>query len=147
MDSIKNIAKTSNGAFPYGYYCKRMWIPFVLLDVASIRKTIAEGISFMTTRFYNDFPWNQRVSRLIYKYRLKFGLKLKRNFFRKSICDYRPDINICDTGANIYEFFVSRQGVFIGTNYIISPLYIAYYNGLSRSVISSDRTAIRYSEI
>ena len=108
-----------NGLFPQGFYAERMWIPFTLLRVSAIQKALAAGQSFNICRIYNDFPFNERIGRLIYKYSAKLKLSLRKNPFRKAYLGFRPNYVLQDTGANIYAY-LQQQGMFYGGG---EPIY------------------------
>lgn len=141
-----------NGAFPYGFYQERMWIPFTLLKVAPIRKAIQSGCSFNIQRIYNDFPYNSRIGGLIYKYSRKWHIPMGWNPFRKSYLGFRADYVLIDTGAEIYDY-LRRQGLFYaGPRTQIHSHYVAHYDGVTRSQLAkaqgtTDSTATQYSDV
>lgn len=141
-----------NGRFPQGFYAERMWIPFTLLRVSAVRKALQAGESFNIRRIYNDFPFNERIGGLIYKYAKRLHFSLRWNPFRKTYLGFKPDYVLQDTGANIYTC-LQRQGMFYGgsrTN--IYPLYVAHYDGVTRSAIAkekgtTDDSATQYTHV
>lgn len=131
-----------SGRFPQGFYAERMWIPFTLLKVKYIRQALDAGESFNIRRIYNDFPFNARVGGLVYKYANRFHLSLRKNPLRKAYLGFKPNYVLQDTGANIYAW-LQRQGLFYGggrTN--IYPLYVAHYDGVTRSTVAKEKGTV-----
>lgn len=140
------------GRFPMGFYAERMWIPFTLLRVNAIKKALAAGNSFNICRIYNDFPYNERIGRLLYKFTTRFKLTSWKNPFRKPYLGFRPNLVLQDTGANIYAY-LQRQGMFYGGGRThIFPWYVAHYDGITRSSIAKangtvDASATQYTDV
>lgn len=141
-----------NGAFPHGFYQERMWIPFTLLKVESIKKAIQAGCSFNIQRIYNDFPYNERIGSLIYKYSRRWHIPMGWNPFRKSYLGFRADYVLIDTGAEIYNYLQKNGLYYAGPRTQIYPLYVAHYDGVTRSHLAKqsgtiDSTATQYDNV
>ncbi len=138
----------ANGAFPEGYYKERMWIPFCMLSVKHIREAIADGCSFNIQRVYNDFPWNQRLSGLVYKYTEHLHISMRWNPLRKVYGGgYKPSFALIDTGAEIYDYLYKKKYFYAGVKTQIYPMYCNHYDGCTRSVLSGDTTATQYTGV
>lgn len=132
-----------------GYYIERMYIPFTYLNVGYCREAIQNGVSFNIVIKYNDFPYHQRVSQLVYKYLTKYRLfDMVFNIFRKNYCGYKPSVIARDTGADIYSYLKGKGLIFIGYPRFIEYLYINHFDGITRNRLDpSDYTGKQLSSV
>ena len=140
----------ARGKFPEGYYQERMWIPFTLLKVNYMREAIEAGVSFNIFNIYNDFRWNAWIGRHIMNYAKRLHIPLKWNPLRKSYLGFRPNYVLQDTGANIYKYWRDHHKFYAGARTDIHHLYVAHYDGITRSVLASrakDSTATQYADV
>lgn len=141
-----------SGKFPEGFYAERMWIPFTLLKVKYIRQALAAGQSFNIRKIYNDFPYNNKIGGLLYKYAARFHIPLSWNPLRRRYLGFRANYVLQDTGANIYEYLRNKGLFYGGGRTDIYPFYVAHYDGITRSWIaqnkgSVDTTATQYTSV
>ena len=131
------------------YYIERMWIPYTLLNVKMIKLALLNNISFNILKIYNDFPYNQWISKMIYKISNKLIMDFKiLNLFRKKYCKSYPSYVLHDTGAEIYQYLKNNNYYFIGFNVMVSNFYTKHYHGITRNLLdNSDFTGNSIDDI
>jgi hypothetical protein len=120
-----------------GYYAERMWIPCVLLDVASIREALHAGESFRQRIVGNELPqWPWLARWLPLRFRVPGLRRLRLDALRPLRRDYRgrkPHFLYFDTGALLHEFLVARRGLaFADLGAEWWPTAVAHYHGVTR---------------
>ena len=125
-----------------GRYMDRMWIPFCLLKVAPIKRTVAAGSTFMHSRDYLEFPWHGGLSRLIYARHRLPGLRgISLEIFadsRERIHGERVPFREYDTGARVHQALVGQGQhlAHLGEPYWSQSL--RHYHGVTRATLTQD---------
>lgn len=119
------------------HYRERMWIPFTLLRVESIRKAILTQHSFINRWVPNEltrFPWLAKLLSLRF---FVPGVKHIRADFlwrtRRTYGNLRPNLVCCDTGAEIFCYLRDSLGekfVNFGIDYV--ETLARHYHGVTR---------------
>ncbi len=125
-----------------GRYMDRMWIPFCLLKVASVKRALAAGSTFMHSRDYLEFPWHGGLSRLIYaRHRLPGLRRISLEVFanrRERIHGERVPFREYDTGARVHRALVGQGQhlAHLGEPYWSQSL--RHYHGVTRATLTQD---------
>jgi hypothetical protein len=134
-------------------YRERMWIPFTILRVKSIRMALLAGYSFINHWVPNELtgiPW---ISKLLSRRFFVPGVKhLRADFLSSTRHPYgtlRPNLVCCDTGSDIFCYLRDEVGelfVDFGIDHIESLAH--HYHGVTRRKLHRrDRNATEIDDI
>jgi glycosyltransferase involved in cell wall biosynthesis len=119
-----------------GYYAPRMWIPCVMLDVASVRTALDAGASFRQRVIGNEIPRVPWLSHLLYLRHFVPGLRrLSLDFLRPLRDEHhggRPHYVYRDTGADLHQILLQRGLAFADLGADWWPSAVAHYHGVTR---------------
>jgi glycosyltransferase involved in cell wall biosynthesis len=119
-----------------GYYAPRMWIPCVMLDVASVRMALDAGVSFRQRVIGNEMPRVPWLSNLLYLRHFVPGLRRASLNVLRSLRDehdgVRPHYVYRDTGADLHAFLQQRGFTFADLGPDWWPSAVAHYHGVTR---------------
>jgi len=132
------LTKESIGRQNFGLYQERMFIPLVVLNVASIKIAFYEGKkSFLARMEYNDFPLIPKVSEFLFqrfRKRELINLRLRcLNPFKKEYFGDKPCCIYNDTGAEIWMYLKYKKRMqFYGPPTTVYPDYFTHFHGATR---------------
>jgi len=119
-----------------GYYAPRMWIPCVMLDVASVRTALDAGASFGQRVIGNEVPRVPWLSKLLYLRHFVPGLRRVAldvlRPLRREHDGLRPHYVYRDTGADLHELLLRRGLAFADLGADWWPAAVAHYHGVTR---------------
>jgi len=119
-----------------GYYAPRMWIPCVMLDVASVRLGLGSGASFGQRVIGNEIPHAPWLSQLLYLRHFVPGLgRVSLDVLRSLRHEHhgvRPHYVYRDTGADLHAFLLQRGFSFADLGADWWPTAVAHYHGVTR---------------
>ncbi|MBL8510032.1 MAG: glycosyltransferase family 2 protein [Betaproteobacteria bacterium] len=124
-----------------GRFMDRMWIPFSLLKVAPIQQALAQGVTFMHSRTYLEFPWSTALSRLFYaRHRLPGLGNISLECFaasRERKYGERSTFREYDTGAKLHENLLAAgyRLAHLGEDHWANSL--RHYHGVTRATLKA----------
>lgn len=123
-----------------GYYAERMWIPFVLLRTAPVRRALDAGSSFANRRPFLEIPNRPNLSRWLgYRYRIRGlrhlaipGSRKRRRADRLQIGGRYPAFIEYDTGADLHRELQNNGHCFVR---LPEDLWgdVRHYHGMTRA--------------
>jgi hypothetical protein len=121
---------------PHAWFCRRPWIPFVLLDRARCAELVSCVATFEVKFLGNELPL-QSFANLLAK-RAHFSVAKRWPFeflapLRKTRRGARAAFYVYDTGGLVYEVAESRQWRFVEIGWETMNGAVVHYEGATRS--------------
>jgi glycosyltransferase involved in cell wall biosynthesis len=124
-------------------YMERMWIPLTFLKSGPVRAAIENGVTFMHSRDYLEFPWSRAFSKILYaRHRIPGLDQFSINVFASS-CERRFGERVAfreyDTGARLHEA-LTKQGLSLFN--LGEPHWsnsVRHYHGVTRATLKANQ--------
>jgi hypothetical protein len=121
---------------PHAWFCRRPWIPFVLLDRVRCAELVSRATTFEVKFLGNELPL-QGLANLLAK-RAHFAVSKRWPFefltpLRKTRHGSRAAFYVYDTGGMVYEAAASRQWHLAEIGWETMNRSVVHYEGATRS--------------